>query len=723
VSFERPTFSESWHRVAPLTPRLRADVQVTRQRFRGRTWHVLRDAASNEFHRVDEAGYRFIGLLDGRRTVGEAWEACEERYGDDAPTQPEAVELLGLLAGAHLLSGGAGPEAGAISRRRRRRVEAETRSRLMNFLFVRLPLFDPDHLLSRWLPMVAWLVSPWGFALMALLWVAGAAALIPRSSELADGFSGAMTPGNLPLLYVSFVVIKAVHELAHGFACKAYGRRFGGGEVHTIGLMLLVFMPVPYVDASSSWAFPRRGPRVVVAAAGVISELTLAAIAALIWAASDDGLARALAYNAMLVAGASSVLFNANPLLRYDGYYILSDVLDIPNLWTRARDYTLYLIKTRFFGVRRLLSPAHTPGEARWFVVYWTASLVYRVFLYAAIVWFLAERFFMLGLLLAAGAIVVFLVVPAARGVRYLFTNHELRRTRPRALAVTGSFVGVVVVLLGVIPAPDHVRAEGVAEPREIEVVYAGASGFVTELTAGWAEPVAAGAPLASLERAEARAALAEIEAESRRLEALRRRALADDPAAAAAFAERLAATDQRRERLEREVEALAVRAPLAGVWAAPDLVSAPGRWVERGEKLGVVASLEDIVVRAVADQNIAALLIEEARPRAEMRVRGRPGQLITSSVSRGEILPAGTRRLPSAALGYAAGGLTPLDRAGDDPAMARGRFFEARVTPEPGANLLPGQRVIVRFRLEDRPLALQWWRLLRQTVQGRLGL
>jgi len=722
VSFERPTFSESWHRVAPLTPRLRADVQVTRQRFRGRTWHVLRDAASNEFHRVDEAGYRFIGLLDGRRTVGEAWEACEERYGDEAPTQPEAVELLGRLAAAHLLSG-SGPEAGAISRRRRRRVESETRSRLMNFLFVRLPLFDPDDLLARWLAMVAWIVSPWGLALMALVWIAGAVALVPRSAELADGFSGAMAPGNLPLLYVSFVIIKAIHELAHGFACKAYGRRFGGGEVHTIGLMLLVFMPVPYVDASSSWAFPRRGPRLVVAAAGVLAELTIAAIAALVWAASDDGLARALAYNAMLVAGASSLLFNANPLLRYDGYYILSDVLDIPNLWTRARDYTLYLIKSKLFGVRRLLSPAHTPGEARWFVVYWSASLIYRVFLYAAIVWFLAQQFFMIGLLLAAGAIVVFLVVPAARGVRYLLTHHELRRTRPRALAVTGAFVASVVVLLGVVPAPDHVRAEGVAEPREIEIVYAGASGFVTGLPAGWAEPVDAGAMLATLEREEARAALAEIEAETRRLEALRRRALADDPAAAAAFAERLATTEQRRARLTREVEALSVRSPLSGVWTAPGLVDARGRWVDRGEKLGVVASLDRVVVRAVADQNIAALLIDEARPSAEMRVRGRPGQLIPASVSRDEILPAGTRRLPSAALGYAAGGLTPIDRAGDDPAMAQGRFFEARVEPAPGADLLPGQRVIVRFRLEDRPLAVQWWRLLRQTVQKRLSL
>ncbi len=723
MSFERPTFSESWHRVAGLAPRLRADVQVTRQRFRGRTYHVLRDGASSVFHRVDQTGYRFLGLLDGRRTVQEAWEACEGRYADEAPTQPEAVELLGRLSGAHLLAGDGGGEAAVVHRRRKRRVEAETRSRFMNFLFVKFPLFDPDALLTRWLPLVAWLVSPVGAVLMILSWVIGAALLIPRTGDLATGFSGAMSADNLPLLYLTFVLIKAVHELAHGFACKAYGWRYGGGEVHTIGLMLLVFMPVPYVDASSSWAFPRRRPRIVVAAAGVFAELTIAAIAAVVWSASQDGIVRALAYNAMFVAGVSSVLFNANPLLRYDGYYILSDLLDIPNLWTRSRDYTLHLIKTYAFGVRRLLSPAHTVGEAWWFLVYWSLSMVYRVFLYAAIVWFLSERFFMLGLLLAVGAIVVFAVVPLARGLRYVISSHELSRTRGRALGVSGLSIGVVVVLLGVIPAADHVRAEGVVEPERLSVVYAGASGFLDGAAAAWGAPVRAGERLVTLSSAEAEAALQEVVIEARRLEALRREALAEDPVSARAFAEQLSALGQRRLRLEREVRSLVIDSPEDGVWAAPAVHRAPGQWVRRGDRLGVVAGLDGVVVRCAAPQTVAALLLEEARPEGEMRVRGRPGQVIRAVVSRDEILPAGQRRLPSASLGYAAGGLTPIDVDADDPTVASGRFFEARVRPASPARLLPGQRVMVRFRLNDRPLAAQWWRALRQTVQGRLGL
>jgi putative peptide zinc metalloprotease protein len=318
---------------------------------------------------------------------------------------------------------------------------------------------------------------------------------------------------------------------------------------------------------------------------------------------------------------------------------------------------------------------------------------------------------------------VVFVVVPAARGVRYLLTSPELSRTRGRAFAATGAVVGAAGVALAVVPAPDHVRAEGVAEPERLAIVYAGASGFALELDAGWAAPVSAGETLVRLDHDETRAQLAEVEAERRRAEAQRRAALAEDPAAAAALAERLAALDERRARLERDLEQMQARAPVSGVWAAPELARSPGRWVERGERLGVIADTSSVVVRAAAPQTIAALLVEEARSLAELRVRGRPGQLIDASVRREEIRPAGQRRLPSAALGYAAGGLTPIDPTAEDPTMAQGRFFETLVRPEPGAGLLPGQRVIVRFRLDDRPLAAQGWRWLRQTVQSRLDL
>lgn len=696
---------------------------MVRQRFRGRTWYVVRDAVSTDFYRLDAYGYRFLGLLDGRRSVGEAWGVCAERDGDEAPTQPEVIELLGRLSAAHLLSGDGGLAAPAASRQRSKRLETETRSKLQNFLFVRIPLFDPDALLTRWVPMVGWVFSPLGLTLMLVVWAIGGAVLGANAGRLGTSFSGALRPDNIPLLYLAFVLIKSAHELAHGFACKAYGRRLGGGEVHTIGVMLLVFMPVPFVDASSSWAFPTRRPRVVVAAAGMLAEITVAAVAAMVWASTNEGTAHALAANAMLIAGVSSLLFNGNPLLRYDGYYLLSDLIDVPNLWNRSRDFVVYQIKTRLLGARGLVNPADTAGERYWFVSYAVASMVYRVFLYSAIVWFLAGRFFMLGLALALGAVVSFAVLPAARGVRYLLTSPEIARTRGRALGVVTAAVAVVMAPLAWWPVPDYVRAEGVAEPAEMEVVYAGGDGFVSGTPVAWAGEAERGETLVTIESDPLGARLSVAQAELDRIEARRRLAVGEDPATAQAYAEQSRAARARVERIEREISSLRRAALFRGVWSSPALWRLEGRYVRAGERLGVLADLDSVVVRAAASQQIAALLISEGRGRVQMRRRGHPAGVIGASVGPGDIVPAGTTRLPSASLGYAAGGLLPVDRDHSDPTRTSSRFFEVRLTPDAGSGLLPGQRVIARFRLDNRPLLSQWWRTLRQTVQGRLGL
>ena len=335
MAIERPTFHESWHRVSELTPKLRPSIQIHRQHFRGARWHVVQDPTTNAFFRINEPAYRFVGLLDGRRSVDEAWRACLELDADEAPTQGEVIQLLGQLYSSNLLQGGAPGDVEALFRRRSKRVAREVRGYLTNLLFVRIPLFDPDRLLGATRPALGWLFSWFGLALWIALLIAGGWALIGRGEALASGAGSILAPGNLLPLYLSFALLKLLHELGHGLACKQFGRlESNGGEVHTIGIMLLVFMPIPYVDASSSWAFRSKWRRIVVAAAGMIAELAVAAVAAIVWSQTSAGtLTHAIAFNMIFVAGVTTLLFNANPLLRYDGYYILSDdLLGIPNL-------------------------------------------------------------------------------------------------------------------------------------------------------------------------------------------------------------------------------------------------------------------------------------------------------------------------------------------------------------------------------------------------------
>src|SRR4051794_10511735 len=169
----RPTFSESWYRVVTLKPKLRGTAQISRQYYKGERWYVVRDAASNQFHRLSDAAYRFVGLLDGTRTVGEAWDLVGGQLEDDAPTQPEVIQILSQLYAANLIETDIPPDATVLLRRHKVQQKRLMQGRMMNVLFPRIPLWDPDRFLCRWLPVVEKLLSWWG----AIVWliVVGAA--------------------------------------------------------------------------------------------------------------------------------------------------------------------------------------------------------------------------------------------------------------------------------------------------------------------------------------------------------------------------------------------------------------------------------------------------------------------------------------------------------------------------------------------------------------------
>src|SRR5438477_2785973 len=158
----RPTFSESWYRVVTLKPRLRATAQTSRQYYRGERWYVVRDPAGNQFHRLTDSAYRFVGLLDGTRTVGDAWDLVGGQLADDAPTQPEVIQILSQLYAANLIETDITPDSQVLLRRHKQMVKRQMQGRLMNILFPRIPLWDPDRFLKRWLPVARIALSKFG---------------------------------------------------------------------------------------------------------------------------------------------------------------------------------------------------------------------------------------------------------------------------------------------------------------------------------------------------------------------------------------------------------------------------------------------------------------------------------------------------------------------------------------------------------------------------------
>ncbi len=712
------TFSESWHRIAGRHIALRAGVRARRQFFRGERWHVLFEPFSNQFFRVRAGAWDFLARLREDKTVQQCWEESLAQQPAETPGQEEVVRLLSQLYQANLIRSDMPPDAAKHFERHQKRRRRELRSRLLSLLFIRIPLVDPDVFLRRTLPLVRWLFSWFG----ALLWLGvvgwGVKTGLENAGRLWEQGQSVLAPANVGWLYLALLVLKLMHELGHAYSCRHFG-----GEVHTLGVMILVFSPLPFVDATAAWSFRERWKRVVVGAAGMIVELFIAALAMVVWAATGPGAVNAVAYSMIFIASVSTLLANVNPLLRFDGYYILCDLIDMPNLSQRANRLWRHWIEKVLFGLRKSTSPAETRREALWLGVYGAVSFVYRVFLFAGILLFMAGQWLLLGAVMALFGVLTWVVIPLGRLIHYLGSNPRIERVRKRAILGTVGLGTLVVALLAVVPVPDAFTAPGVVHGENYAVVFTESEGYFTELTVASGTRVKRGEVLLRMIHHELGPAIEQARAEERETLALEHSALQSPGEGVTAVRERLAAVRTHIRQLERQQGDLNLRAPQDGIWVAPAPADLGNRWLPRGAAVGEIVDPDAHYFSAVVRQEDAANLFGKDLRAAGVRLRGEADKLVP--VTGATIIPAQQEELPSAALGWLGGGEIALkgdDKSGIKSAEA---FFELRAALDRGtaAQLWHGRSGKLRCELPWRPLLSQWYRTVRQLLQRRFQL
>lgn len=710
-------FSPSWYRVASLTPRLRSHAKLHRHQYRGQTWYVLQDCSNERFHRFSPAAFSFIGLMDGQRSVQEILDLSSSRLGDQAPTQPEVVQLLSQLHAADVLQCDIPPDTAELLDRYEKQQQRKWQRRLMNFFAWQFPLIDPERFLQQFASLVRPFFSWWGALLWCLIVVPAAFVGGAHWSELTTNLIDRMTtPQNLVLLWFLFPVIKALHEFGHAFAVKVFG-----GEVHEMGIMLLVLSPVPYVDASASSAFSNKWQRAIVGAAGMIVELVLAAIAVYVWVSVEPGSVRTLAYNTILIAGISTVVFNANPLLRFDGYYILADFLEIPNLRQRANTYLGYVCERYLFGRDDAQPPHATTGERAWFVTYAVSSFLYRIVVVFAILLYLTDQLFVLGVLFAVLTAFTWFVLPFSKGVKYLFTSPRIRRVRGRAVAVSMAMTAVIVFVLALIPAPFRTRAEGVVWIPDEAIVRAEVDGFVERVVATPGSSVQPGALLVVCRDLSVDTDVKVLEAQLREIKARIREQMVDDLVKAKMLEEEERYIEERLARARERQEELVIRSKTGGTFVLPKSDDLPGRFVKRGDVLAHVVDLSTITVRTVVDQNDIDLIRHEIRG-VQVRLAERLAEPMTAMVKR--LVPAASEDLPSPALGSEGGGQVPLDPHDSKGQKALKKLFQVDLElPAQHGVLNVGGRVYVRFDHGWDSLVAQWYRQGRQLFLARFNV
>ena len=484
------------------------------------------------------------------------------------------------------------------------------------------------------------------------------------------------------------------------------------------------------MDASAANVLRSRWQRALIGAAGMVVELFVAALAFCAWLLLEPGLARAVCFNVVFVAGLSTLVFNGNPLLRYDAYYILADLAELPNLAAQSARYWGYLLQRHLFRLQDVESPAHTRAERLWFGLYGLASALYRVFVALAIALFIGSQFFFIGVLLALWAVAMMTVVPLFKAAKALHAMPEVRERRSRVLAIALASTGLLLLLVAVLPLPNRTVAQGVVWLPEQSIVRAAAPGFFHSFEAEPGSLVAPGQVLARCTDPTLDADLRLLQARVEELEASHAAEFVADRARAEIVREQVLLAQATLQRAQQRAQGLLMVAAAPGRFTVPRASDMPGRYLRQGEVLGYVLGdvVDDVrggaqgdglvgappVVRVVLDQGAVdavssstlAVLVRRASESAQVL----PGRVLRQ-------VPAGRDEVPSQALTPTGGGSIAVDPRDPKGLRTLDRVFQLDVGVDAlgGQVLRYGERVQVRFTHAPAPLAVQVWPVLRR--------
>src|SRR3954465_9521417 len=468
-----------------LRVKLRPDLIIQPQFYEGMTHYVVKDPIALKYFRFKIEEYFLLQQLDGAQNLQDVKRAFERKYRPQTISIEDLTRFVAQLHEAGLAQIDSPDQAKVLIRRRRKNRWKKVWQFLANILYIKIPIIDPEKLLTGMYPYFRWLFTPYFVTASVGLMLAALTLVVSQwttfSARLPD-FQSFFNWHTIFYFWISLAVIKVIHEFGHGLTAKHYG-----GEVHEMGMLFLVLTPALYCDVTDSWLLPNKWHRIWISAAGIYVELFLASIATFVWFYSEPGLLNSLSMATMFICSINTVLFNANPLLRYDGYYVMADWLEIPNLRIKSTQFFAYLMQEKVLGLEVPVQSYLPKSRRHLFVTYAIASYLYRWVVTFSIIYFLSQvlkpyKLQSVSYMLAVGALVPLLGMPVYQIGKFLRTPGRLRKVKKARAA--GFAVAAVAIVAGVLLIPTPLRIQGTlvltaAKPEEI---YAEVEGRLVEL-------------------------------------------------------------------------------------------------------------------------------------------------------------------------------------------------------------------------------------------------
>ena len=371
----------------PIPLRRRADLVVAEIDYLGVGYQVIKDPVALKYHRLQVEQYKILELLDGERSLEQVRDDLKTFFPTLQVTLGDIQQLITDLHKKCLVSSERPGQGAAVIRGRRKERNQKIKQTLMSLMYMRLPGWDPERSLRWMYPYFCWMFwKPvvWGCVVFCCVaWLMLGANFETFQSRLPE-FQNFFGWPNLIYLWITLGAAKIIHEFGHGLSCHHYG-----GECHEMGIMLLVFSPCLYCDVTDSWMMKNKWHRIIIGAAGMYIEVIISAIAIFIWWFTKPGMLHYLALNTFFVTTITTVIFNANPLMRFDGYYMMSDFLEIPNLRAKSDKMLREAFSWYCLGIESRPDPFMPETGKAWFVAYAIAAWCYRWVILVSISMFL----------------------------------------------------------------------------------------------------------------------------------------------------------------------------------------------------------------------------------------------------------------------------------------------------------------------------------------------
>jgi len=565
-----------------LPIRKRPDLLARQQRYQGRLYWVVKDPIALQYYRFEEEEYAILEMLDGHRSLDQIAEKFERDFPPQTIRTEELQQFIGMLHRSGLVITDAPGQGQQLVKRRRERTHQERMATLANILSLRFKGVDPERFFNFIYPYVRWFFSvPAMICCVALALSALTLVLVNFDvfQSRLPSFHTFFQAKNWLWLGLTLAITKILHEFGHGLSCKHFG-----GECHEIGVMFLVLTPCLYCNVSDSWMLPSRWHRAAIGAAGMYVELVLASICTFIWWFTEPGPINYICLNVMFISSVSTIMFNANPLLRYDGYYILSDILEIPNLRQKASTILNRKLGAWCLGLEEPEDP-FLPQRRQWlFATYTVASAIYRWVVTLSILYFLNKVFEpyglkILGQAIALGSIYGLLIQPLVKVYQFFKVPGRLGKVKRVRVYSTLAVIFGAIIGIGFIPLPSHVYAPLEVQARGAASVYVTVPGVLDKVLVRPGQAVQEGQLLAELHNLEIDLEIADLTSQrdvyAARLKGLGFVSFKESDAAAEIepLTKALAGTQEQLAKRELDREKLKLVAPRAGTVLPPPIV------------------------------------------------------------------------------------------------------------------------------------------------------